>query len=544
MATGSLQMWGGIFDDPQGERVGKRLKVLLLVLSVTLLSWTANAFAADPAQARLPTAITGPASVIEGIKGSQFVGSDSCRTCHGKDHAAWVQTWHANMHRKVNPSIVVADFDKVEIIYRDVEIDGPDKKKVKIAPTVRLSREGDRFLMTLVDKDDPVNNQTYPVVFVLGGNWEQHFEVQVGDFRFPTPMRWVMADKQWRVGAFNNYWWIADGTSDGRPRKPGEMPSVQVGDAKCDGCHTTGFGATKDSATGRWTGNYASLGVGCESCHGPGGNHVKAPSRRNVVNPLQLNARQQDQLCAQCHSRLTNKSERDLAFPTGFVAGNVDLHDRADFWTYSTQPGFFWPNEFANKNRQQYSDIRQSGHQRAGVTCITCHSPHSTQKGYAQVRGDKTELCSSCHRPSGTMYQGSAMAAAGVSCVDCHMAKIASRATATAKTPVFWDTSSHTFRPVLPSEAADFKMRSSCDGCHGDDRAARSVVLIGAQQAIREKVAEVEAAIAVAKAEGKPTVEAQLSLDAVLRDGSVGAHNSRKAAENLNAALSRLVTGR
>ena len=42
-------------------------------------------------------------------------------------------------------------------------------------------------------------------------------------------MRWVMADKQWRVGAFSNYWWSADGTPDGRPKKPTEMPSVQVG---------------------------------------------------------------------------------------------------------------------------------------------------------------------------------------------------------------------------------------------------------------------------------------------------------------------------
>jgi len=120
------------------------------------------------------------------------------------------------------------------------------------------------------------------------------------------------------------------------------------------------------------------------------------------------------------------------------------------------------------------------------------------------------------------------------------MAKIASRATATAKTRVFWDVSSHTFRPVLASEAADFKMRSSCDGCHEDERAARSAILTGAQQDVRKKVAEVEAAIAAAKAQGKQTTEAQLSLDAVLLDRSLGAHNPKKAAQNLDAALSRL----
>ncbi len=136
------------------------------------------------------------------------------------------------------------------------------------------------------------------------------------------------------------------------------------------------------------------------------------------------------------------------------------------------------------------------------------------------------------------------MAAVGVGCTDCHMAKIASRATATAKTRVFWDVSSHTFRPVLASEATDFKMRSSCDGCHADERAARSAILTGAQQDVHKKVAEVEAAIAAAKAEGKPTGETQLLLDAVLLDGSRGAHNPEKAVRNLDAAIAGLRAAR
>ena len=139
------------------------------------------------------------------------------------------------------------------------------------------------------------------------------------------------------------------------------------------------------------------------------------------------------------------------------------------------------------------------------------------------------------------MYAGSTMASVGVGCTDCHMAKIANRAGATAKTRAFWDVSSHTFRPVLPHEAADYKMRSSCDSCHpGDDRIARSAALARSEREVRKKAAEVEAAITTAKAEGKTTSDAQLLLDAVLLDGSHGAHNPEKAAQNLDAALSRL----
>ena len=58
------------------------------------------------------------------------------------------------MHRKSNPAIVVADFNNVEITYWGVEIEARDKKKVKIPPC-GCRGEGDRFLMTLVEEDDP-----------------------------------------------------------------------------------------------------------------------------------------------------------------------------------------------------------------------------------------------------------------------------------------------------------------------------------------------------------------------------------------------------
>ncbi len=491
--------------------------------------------------AKLPVTPLSAAVVVDGIKGSDFIGSDRCQVCHAKEHAAWRRTWHANMHRKSDSTIVVADFDNVELTYRDVEIESADRKKVKIAPTIRLSRDGDRFFVTLVDKDDATNNQTYPIAFVLGGNWEQHFEAQVGDRLFATPMRWVVADKQWRLGPFNTFWWSADGTPDGRPKKAAEMPALQVGDAKCDGCHTTGFSASKDAATGRWSGKYASLGVGCESCHGPGSKHAEAPAKQNIVNPRQLNARQQEQLCGQCHSRVTNKAERDLVFPQGFVAGNVDLHDRVEFWTYSTQPGNFWANEFSNKNRQQYQDARFSKHERVGVTCITCHDVHSTERGYAQVRGDKNAQCAACHQASEAMYADSTMAKAGVGCIDCHMAHIANRAGATAKTREFWDVSSHTFRAVMPQEAADYKMRSSCDACHaGDDRTARGAAMQRTMNDVQAQLQKLRASISIAKAQRRSTVDAQALVDQVLLDRSAGTHNPQKAMSLLDAAMTKL----
>ena len=52
-------------------------------------------------------------------------------------------------------------------------------------------------------------------------------------------------------------------------------------DSKCVSCHTTGFGRTGGFPAGGKAGEHPDLArVGCESCHGPGGDHVKEGARR------------------------------------------------------------------------------------------------------------------------------------------------------------------------------------------------------------------------------------------------------------------------
>jgi predicted CXXCH cytochrome family protein len=516
-----------------------KLNVISSVVMATIIA--GSVFAAADGGKGLPVAENKKAVSSSVVKEAQYVGSGICKACHEKEFTDWSGTWHANMHRETTPANVKADFNNLEITYSEFEIETADKTKVKISPTIRLDKKGDTFTMTLVDKDNPANNQSYPVVYVLGGNWNQHFEARVGDLLFPTPMRWEVNDGQWFSKPFNDIWWVADGTADGRPKRPDEMPKLQTGDAKCDACHTTGFKAIKDTTTGKWTGNKAELGIACEKCHGPGSAHVNDPGKDTIINPARLNALQQYQLCGQCHSRVTNKTEKDLAFPQGFVNGNTDLHDRVEFWTYSTKPGNFWGNEFASKNRQQYNDSRMSKHYSVGVTCITCHNVHSPQKGESQLRIAKPALCSSCHEASDRMFKESVMASLGVNCTDCHMAKIASRSGATKKAKDHWDVSSHTFSVVMPHVADDFKMRSSCDACHkGEARDAKGSTMLGRQKEVKAKIEAVKSAIAQYETKGQKALEARDLLNSVVLDKSMGVHNYIKAMTALEDALSKV----
>lgn len=146
-----------------------------------------------------------------------------------------------------------------------------------------------------------------------------------------------------------------------------------------------------------------------------------------------------------------------MHFPLVFQAGQTDLQDRAEFWTYSTQPKVNWPNEDAKKNRQQYHDLMRSGGM-AKVPCTTCHLDHSSQHMTSSLRVPRDQQCVGCHKSQAAMFEGSVHARNGVVCVDCHMSKMGNRAGATQKTPKDpFDVSAHTMRVITPQEADTFK---------------------------------------------------------------------------------------
>ncbi len=94
----------------------------------------------------------------------------------------------------------------------------------------------------------------------------------------------------------------------------------KASDAKCQTCHTTGFGQTGGFAAASATD--ALRGVGCESCHGPGGDHVGPQAeRRNTILALtdKCDSCVVLQICGSCH---------DDANDPGFEFEVVDKIDR------------------------------------------------------------------------------------------------------------------------------------------------------------------------------------------------------------------------
>jgi predicted CXXCH cytochrome family protein len=525
-------------------------------------------------------------SGAEFFRGAQYVGSKVCQQCHVKQYEEWQTTWHAKMTRKVSPDIVVGDFNNVVLTFPKVEADRVDSKDVAlIDPSVRLWTRDGRYFFTLLDKDNAANEVTYEVDTVIGGNWDQHYEASVEGQHFPAPMRWAVGDKSWLIGGYRpGDWFKADGTPDGIPRKPNELKKLRAAEAKCAMCHETGFTPTLDPATQKWVGTPLELGIGCEKCHGPGSLHVEAnkdPAKKDpgkiIHGTKDLNALQQTMLCVQCHGRNTNKKEKDLAFQVGFLPGDVNMASLVSFWSHDDSTPdhnkYFWPSNWARRNRQQWQDFRLSKHfTKTNVTCLTCHTFHGKWEP-RQLRVDKTQLCVQCHtemgmakKPNAELYAGSVMAQRGVTCTDCHMAKIGWRTNPSWANPqTHWDVTSHTFMISKPEMAIHYGQRAACATCHVKDgwaaalplsREQADTILKSRQAEIRELIGQAQEAIGTAEAQAAKIrspqakqaklsqiapalMSAKSSIDLVVKDGSLGFHDFSRARELLSKAISQ-----
>ena len=153
-------------------------------------------------------------------------------------------------------------------------------------------------------------------------------------------------------------------------------PGAQI--LKCFQCHSTG----PLSLTPTQGIQPKELGVRCETCHGPGGDHTKAPAKANIFQPKMLNGTGINELCGDCHRQPPKPGE------------DTNWNDP---WNARHQPLAF----------SQSACFRES---QGRLTCLTCHDPHGTRP----VRQD---ACQDCHKaPRHTRPVAKAQ-----TCTGCHM---------------------------------------------------------------------------------------------------------------------------
>ncbi|MEO8027512.1 MAG: cytochrome c3 family protein [Bryobacteraceae bacterium] len=364
------------------------------------------------------------AGILNGqpVPKANYVGSARCEACHAEIYNRWSKTRMANVVRdpREHPDAITPDLTAAN-------------------PLVTFKKED--------------------IAFVYGSKWKQRYFQKVGDDYFPLSAQWDVTNRVWRPyhAAKGSDWWTEFYPDENSKRPTGPL---------CDGCHSVNYNVQTKAVT-EWN-------VGCEKCHGPGGDHVARPVRGTIANPARMDPVRSTDVCIQCHSQgqpLSNPmAGKYYDWPVGFHVG----FDLKDFWKLEPhKPGENTFTHFADgtahKNRMQGNDFVTSVMYTHGVTCASCHDVHGTAHN-ADLLKPANVLCLECHGPkspngphTATMQEHThhAEGSAGSECVACHMPRI-------EQTIANVNVRSHTFKFITPGMTDSLKVPNPCTGCHMD----------------------------------------------------------------------------
>ncbi|NOZ90747.1 MAG: hypothetical protein GXO60_05640 [Epsilonproteobacteria bacterium] len=367
-------------------------------------------------------------------KSAYFVGSKRCESCHKEDYTHWHNSRHAKMihNLKTNQSSVVGDFSN-------------------LPPNADF---------TLKD-----------ILYTMGGKFKQRYMIPAiingkKDFRLGN-YQWNSETHMWQSFKPYKSWYY-----DSYPHDNKQFSVANT----CDGCHFTGYMSRE---------KHIESTIGCETCHGPGSEHVKNPAnpiyKEAINNPVRSN-----DVCIQCHIRNrdkrleTNETLSSLwmkakDYPSGYEAGRPLSQYKLDApFTLGVETSEFWANGAAKKNRTQGNEYVHDAMYIHGVTCMNCHNPHKLTNVADNSNGN--ESCIQCHslgdESDGSMeerieaHTHHKANSKGSLCIECHMPKTGKH---TSQSPL--TVRSHQFKFTSPLETKKFNMpkeTNACYSCHKD----------------------------------------------------------------------------
>lgn len=484
---------------------------------------------------------------------AHYVGSAACTTCHGthralatahfnglsrpglvgyqQDRSRWPEFDAALRRFEAGATLYFHDCDPTRELVCRISETAPAPPAV-VRFEVVLTRDASlpvgadgAYRVTLRNRSG-AGEQTYPVELTYGGALRrQQFIVRIarpggverhvlpfqfnhaGDASDASALAWPWRD----VGSADWYDFAA-----GTLREPGAVASF---DNQCAGCHFTGYRLAGNVTDGfrasavpspfgtmdyDLDGRLEQINLGCESCHGPGSEHLEAGGRGvAIVSPHLLTAERATALCGSCHSRSQGVGGASSAAPLdadgrmpapGLRRADLLAHHRA---RPEVGDGDRFPSGDARRDRQQYTDHVDSTMYRNGaalVTCSDCHDVHGNPAQPHDLRRAPTDntACTTCHseaeyrtprvhvdaRTSPDAHV--VVADAALACTSCHMPPTATGGAARrglldrrpdTAIPVQYyvgDVSSHRYRVSGFAVAAEqpATVTQSCAVCH------------------------------------------------------------------------------
>lgn len=420
-----------------------------------------------------------------------WAGSGSCYSCHENRHASWARTYHRTMTQEATPDTVLGAFDGRVVTYQ--------------GRSIRPIRRDGQYLFEYLDDQGRAVGRA-EIKRTVGSHRYQQYLAQApgtGENYIRMHLLWHVEDQRW-VHMNGAFLYSDDQHFD---------QHVSTWNHNCIYCHNTGpqpniqnyddlfarmaAGQPVDFLKqARYQSQVAELGIACEACHGPAGQHVRQmnnPLTRlwyalnpdaevaGVLHAAGLPQDKSTQVCGQCHAQRqpadTNLVETWLRTGPTYRAGD-DLLQHVQLVTPDT-PGTrdkpdlyrlrFWPDGTPRLSAYEYTGLRESAcFTESDMTCITCHEAHGgSPKGMITEANRRGENCVDCHADVGTdirAHTGHPADTVASQCVSCHMPRIVYGVMTIHR--------SHDIERPAPAEHAAQNRPDACTQCHLDRSAA------------------------------------------------------------------------
>jgi hypothetical protein len=265
-------------------------------------------------------------------------------------------------------------------------------KKTPHARTLQDPRENPRAVKAIFSGSESFKPED--VEIVIGVHWNQRYVIdRGGDLKIARGV-WSLGESTWTRSFWREHSWKD----------------------YCAGCHLTGYDPYEDS--------YVEKGVGCEMCHGPGGNHVRSGKNGDIVNPANIERSLAISICASCH---TNGHDRtgQFRYPVGYLPGqDLDLYYRGLLPHFGQDEDTFKGDGTLEDRLRSFVFWLEQFYRPSRVVCKQCKSLHTLfSKRKAAVGVDLTlaQYCLSCHEGLHEDPKHSLKSGKDMNCHSCHM---------------------------------------------------------------------------------------------------------------------------
>jgi predicted CXXCH cytochrome family protein len=392
---------------------------------------------------------------LHGQSDGDYVGAKACAKCHAGIHQEWEESRHSRMMQPATSQSVKGDFAQGKVVLKGA--------------TYLLQFRDNTYYIT--EPDLTGKPWEHRIEYTLGDGLFQHYLTTLPDGRIILlPPTWDIARKKWAMDL-----------DIGNPEE-GSGDPIEVWNKTCYSCHVSRGEKNFDLEKLRYRTTWQDFGINCESCHGPGREHIsratsvklkdadpKAGVKGAIVNPARLDPARSTMICAQCHSL------RDV-FADNFKAG-------ANYYDYftpmmeyrlpaSADPAF-WPDGRPRHMANEALGLWQSQcFLKGGATCVTCHShPHTGDMDRdTHLRTNNNALCTGCHGTIASnisLHTHHAAKSSGSWCVDCHMPPTVVSLKARMR--------DHSISIPVPENTIRHDIPNACNLCHRDKDAAWTV---------------------------------------------------------------------